>query len=259
VAFVDLLGYRFLAEQMGSHQTFVEVLRRSLKESFDHLVPSHGGWTGKPLPWLMKTFTDNIVLGYPIVIREGEAELGIVLGRFASFQIEMTLAGFFLRGAVAVGDLYMDENIVYGPALLEAYEAERSAARDPRIILAQSATLAMNTHMHRFQEVRRSAQHNEVLRDADGQLFVNYLYDVVQFEADMGYPTTDFLERHRRIVSERLRAFIAQPRIWSKYYWAACYHNFFCAERPDFAEYAINLGEFAPGPVRLSDDSPGDA
>jgi hypothetical protein len=256
VAFVDLLGYRFLAEHVGSDQTFVAVLRRSLNESFGHLTPSHGLWHGQPLPWLTKTFTDNIVLGYPIVIRDGETELGIVLARFGSFQLEMTLAGFFLRGDVAVGDLYMDENIVFGPALVEAYEAERSAARDPRIILAQSAIQAMNTHLQRYPEVRRSPQFDEVLRDADSQLFVNYLYDVVQFESDMGSPETRFLEQHRQIVSERLRTFAAQPRIWSKYYWAACYHDFFCDERPDFAEYAINLNEFTVGPVRLSEQEP---
>lgn len=45
------------------------------------------------------------------------------------------MAGFWLRGAVTIGLLHHDEDIVFGPALNRAYELESRHAIFPRIIL----------------------------------------------------------------------------------------------------------------------------
>jgi hypothetical protein len=76
----------------------------------------------------------------------------------------MTIDGFFIRGGVAVADVYFDEEIVFGPGLLEAYATESQRARDPRIVLADSC----------LQYIAESSS-GSLLKDADGQLFVNYL------------------------------------------------------------------------------------
>nr|WP_317187917.1 hypothetical protein [Acinetobacter gerneri] len=40
-----------------------------------------------------------------------------------------------LRGALTIGEIYHDENMVFGPAMVEAYELESKVAEFPRIIL----------------------------------------------------------------------------------------------------------------------------
>lgn len=47
--------------------------------------------------------------------------------------------GFAVRGAVAVGDIYIDGAEVIGPAFLDAYEAESKIAKTARVILSRSA------------------------------------------------------------------------------------------------------------------------
>ena len=77
----------------------------------------------------MKVFTDNIVVAYPLGDRlrnDGEIELGTILALFAQVQTSLALDGFLLRGAIAYGDHYQDDDVAYGDALLEAVDLDQS-------------------------------------------------------------------------------------------------------------------------------------
>jgi hypothetical protein len=201
---------------------------------------------------MAKTFTDNIVVGFPITFDDGAYEFYVVLGHLAEFQLQMAVSGFFVRGAVAVGDVYMDEHIVFGPALIEAHDAEEKRARDPGIVLASSARDPKYIQLSVDMAKSESGQHHDVLlQDVDGQLFLNYLQGVVEFEHDILYPYTEYLEKHREHLLERLARFAVEPHVWSKYYWCATYHNFFCSGRAEFEEYMINMLSVTPQPRRI--------
>ncbi|HRK55513.1 MAG TPA: hypothetical protein PK185_16480 [Cyclobacteriaceae bacterium] len=43
--------------------------------------------------------------------------------------------GFLLRGSIIYGDIVHSNDIIFGPGLVEAYEAEQSHAKYPRIII----------------------------------------------------------------------------------------------------------------------------
>ena len=68
----------------------------------------------------IKIFTDNFVLGHPWFDEYGESELGNIFDAIAHIQLTFALSNIFIRGGIAMSDLYMDENIVLGPALIEA-------------------------------------------------------------------------------------------------------------------------------------------
>jgi len=143
----------------------------------------------------------------------------------ALFQLEMATAGFFVRGGISIGQLYMDENIVFRPALVDAYVAEHTQARDPRIVLTQSAVTAVKHHLTYYGRPHDAPQTREFFADSDGQYFLNYLEAVV---SDADEPDLTILNVHKRQVEKTLRRYRARPPIWSKYAWVAGYHNFFC-------------------------------
>jgi hypothetical protein len=221
VAFMDLLGYRSAVDRAhaeGRQHEFLLKLRTALDQG-------HSQLRDFPLPWRVKAFTDNIVLCFPMLSGEDEAgTLPITIDRLASFQLYMTIDGFFIRGGVAVADAYLDEDIVFGPGLLEAYATESQRARDPRIVLADSC-------LQYIAELPSGS----VLKDADGQLFVNYLHKIIWYDVydeqegrtPMG---VDLLTQHKRLVEAKLHEYAAEPTIWSKYHWVARYHNFFCKD-----------------------------
>src|SRR5262249_15713262 len=225
VAFLDLLGYRAAVKRAhaeGRQHEFLVKLRTALDQSLSRLrdiVPGHRA------PWRVKAFTDNIVLCFPIFIEDEAGSLSIAIDRLAIFQLYMTLDGFFIRGGVAIADVYLDEEIVFGPGLLEAYATESQRARDPRIVLADSC----------LQYIAESPS-GSLLKDADCQLFVNYLDKIMwdevygEQEGRTAAPGVDLLTEHKRLVEAKLHEYAAEPTVWSKYHWVARYHNFFCKD-----------------------------
>lgn len=186
-----------------------------------------------PEPWVEKAFSDNIAIGYPLVHSNGEIELAVIIRRLGSFQLNMILGGFFVRGAVVIGDLYMDELMIFGPGLLNASKEEKKAVV-PKIVVTESVMSAINKQRNHNSERIRD---NKAMRyDKDNQYLVNYLDEIVAYEYDMGYPDIDTMRRHRDIVSARLDEFSANQKIAPKYRWVAQYHNSFCDERSDFPD-----------------------
>lgn len=145
IAFVDVLGDSDLVREPRSRTENLEllarlheVLRRSRQwldgPASDQSTQEEDG--EKDLHALV-AFTDNIVIGWPVdpwglpemeldpILDDAESQLGFAFMGLAGFQFAMANAGFFVRGAVAVGDAYVDEYCVFGEGLLEATRASR--------------------------------------------------------------------------------------------------------------------------------------
>jgi hypothetical protein len=201
--------------------------------------------------YALKAFTDNIVIGWPIGA-DGEIELGDAFDAVSWFQFEMINAGFFIRGAISVGNVYIDDIAVVGGGLIEAYEGETSLARDPRVVLTSSAKELVKRHLEYYGSQSgggaHAPQNRELLQDVDGQFFLNYLDGTVLVDEDVvGY---EMLEIHKNRVAERLREHSANPAIWNKYAWVARYHNAFCDLHPGHfgEEHKMDVREFELSP-----------
>lgn len=178
---------------------------------------------------VLKTFTDNIVIGHPIY-EDGESQLGSIFLNYAAYQLSLTLEGFFVRGAVSTGEYYADEEFAFGPALLEAHHLESYEAITPRIILSNDTVELVYKHINYYAEPSWSPQARDLLKEnTDDKYFINYL------EAAMGdREYSDYnnafiiLQKHKAVIEENLQKFQGNTRVYSKYLWAAQYHNFFC-------------------------------
>jgi hypothetical protein len=257
VAFMDILGYREMAENAASAGTEPELLRR-LHSTLEYgqkflkgdLTPPKVGLKDS---YAVKAFTDNIVIGWP-VRTDGESELGFTFFNLSFFQFSLTLAGFFIRGGVSIGPLYMDDIAVFGTGLNEAYDTESRLARDPRIVLASSTEEAVKTHMRHYAEPNYSPQNRDLYRDSDGKVFLNYLDSVLIAEAENG-PFYDELLEHKGVVERALSDHKDNPPIWSKYAWVANYHNFFCEQYPSYfnSQHMIEQSKIRIVPRRITE------
>jgi hypothetical protein len=228
VVYLDILGLReAMASARPSMQDSRRLLRsyvRGLRLALEVITPDKDE-RDDPLGWKFKIFTDNVVLGIPVWTDDAEHEFGLAASQIARFQLLLALSGWFVRGGVAIGPLYFDDQVLFGPALAEAYELEQKVARDPRVVLSARVARLVTSHLDFYAEPFFAPQNGYVLIDTDDTMFLNYLYEPIgSGEEDM---TIDFLKRHRRIVERRLKENIARPQIWAKYRWVATYHNFF--------------------------------
>lgn len=178
----------------------------------------------------IKIFTDNMVVAYPIK-GDGEEELDEILENVSEYQFNLALEGLFVRGGVSTGAFYINEDIVFGPALLDAHNTESKLACYPRIILDNKTVKRLQNYISYYDV---APQNNKIFIDSDGQWFLNYLNTIFKFytecsnEYEFERIQVELLLRHKEQIEKMLLKYKENIRVWDKYVWTANYHNYFC-------------------------------
>ena len=242
VVLMDILGYTDLtrrAEKEGRSQNLLVELYESLKTAREQLEDTNL-IIDAPTScdrFILRAFTDNIFIGWPIATSTrtaAGAALRHALEKVSLFQLDMALRGFFVRGAISVGDVFIDEIAVFGPALIDAYEAERSYVDTPRIILNPSAVETESDYRTHYSKSGECPISHRVCMDVDGRRFVNYL--------NSGRDDSKLIDRHQVVVTAKLEEFQTNTKVLRKYRWVAEYHNSFCAKYPkELGQRTISL------------------
>lgn len=240
VCFADILGFRAMtkrAVESGSERKFLWQIKRSLATAYEKVREArtpYGEDPDRKNPGIfdMKVFTDNIVVAYPLSEQrdydyDGESELGSLLMLFAEVQAGLAADGFLLRGAIAFGNHYQDNDIAYGEALLEAVDLDKSGG-PPRLVIASSAEKLLLKQLKSYGDSSEAPHYDHLLEDPrDERLFVNYLHAAFQYFRVVGIDFK-FLAAHRENVHRGLRRYKADSHIRAKYEWLATYHNYVC-------------------------------
>ncbi|MCL5888074.1 MAG: hypothetical protein M1617_07295 [Actinobacteria bacterium] len=230
VCYADILGYDALSREAVEDDRGDEFLLRIYRAMtrVHGAMHSHNSVHGRHL-YELKAFTDNVVVGYPILDTGlGEIELLDILELFAQFQANLAAAGFLARGGIAFGDHYMGDDVVFGPALLDAVAAEKRGGA-PRLALTDSAVELLQLHGEFYGLPRYAPSSDYVLRDADGVFFLNYLAIAFMLFPESGV-SIEHIEGHASTVSHGLVTYVANPGVRGKYEWAARYHNYVCRD-----------------------------
>lgn len=179
----------------------------------------------------IKIYTDNMIVGYPIK-DDGEEELDEILDNVSEYQFNLALEGLFVRGGVSVGEFYINEDIVFGPALLDAHNTESNLACYPRIVLDDKTVSRLQKYINNYDDV--APQHKKILIGSDGQWFLNYLNTIFKYftecnnEYEFEKVQIELLLKHKAKIEEMLSLSKKNIRTWDKYVWTANYHNYFC-------------------------------
>jgi len=240
--FMDVLGFSShvatsFAAGKGQEalNRYYEVFTQQLKATFNRDAE------GKFRSWDVKVFTDNIVLGYAFDSWHAECEFASVARKVGVYQLLMALDNYFVRGAISVGDLFLDANTVFGPALLEAHNLESTRARDPRVILSPGVVDYVRMHIGFYCDASYAPQTRFVLLDADGELFIHYLNYLTEPYDEVPAIDSEGLAQHKENILKNLELHRRSPKIWAKYQWVANYHDYFCEECREYLGYHDDL------------------
>jgi hypothetical protein len=204
VSYFDLLGMKRRMVESRQKSRAARALLRSYAEVFEVIKTELGGFD--PATWKFNIFTDNIVLALPVSdVQDTEGEIGNALITSGLLQVQLSIRGWFVRGAVCIGDLYMDKDIVFGPALVEAYDLERCTARDPRVVLSEACLKAVERHTQYYAHRHESPQAVDVAIYVDGVGFVNYLSLAVSQMVEQRRDAIPILAQHRDSVTKMLK------------------------------------------------------
>jgi hypothetical protein len=145
VAFVDILGFSQLVQRTvtdhGLFERVYAVLRDSRDQNLFRELFHDGNWPSN----YQNTQEFGVVFSDSVVHTTQFDARGLIGMMFELNRLTLSLLqnGFFVRGGLVVGDIFVDRNIVFGPGLIEAYELESSHAVYPRILVSDSVINAI--------------------------------------------------------------------------------------------------------------------
>ncbi len=165
--FLDLLGVTEMATNSRATQNLValELAIRGIVRDF--LDPASF--------WPAAMFSDTIVMASPVdpVVGEEAAIVGLLM-QASWLQLSLAERGFFARGSITLGDFYLRDELVFGAALVEAYNLERKHAIHPRVILLTEVHDAQRQNLEDYVARRGTPLTTLLLCDRDGRAFLNY-------------------------------------------------------------------------------------
>ena len=219
-----LLGYFKYFHEKFNNADANDILRFTTKEKTTKIE----------LNLKLKTsfFSDSIILSFEVVeFRQDLMQLYYIINQIAELAFEVTLyCGRFMRGGLTYGDLYHENDVCFGPALIEAVQLEKDAVYPrisvaPKVIDYTSGDFPLK-HLNIEQDRRMKRTFAYIQReilstDLTGQIPIHYI---------------DFLWRYlpeSEAIANRLKDVILtqlnkdyDDYIMRKYVWFANCYNF---------------------------------
>jgi len=147
VAYLDILGWSEACKvETDRVATAAKAIHDAANdystETKDRIVRLSDEIKGETNPMYMAVqagaFSDNYVLSMPV-------GFGFrILQSAAALSIKLLQLGFLTRGGVTIGEIYHRDNVVFGPALIEAVALEKEA-HYPRLLCSDNLLSQLGT------------------------------------------------------------------------------------------------------------------
>jgi len=170
VAYLDILGIASRMSQEKESQILpLNKLQNLYKSTIELTSKTNGIKSLRGIKF--KIFSDNIVITKKLSLNSSERIFDIlsVLMCVSHFQISSVgdSVGWLVRGGITIGELFINNTMVWGSALLRAYELEKNIAIYPRVVI----DFNMLTELKSNKDVT-----DYLLLDFDGIFFLNYMH-----------------------------------------------------------------------------------
>jgi hypothetical protein len=209
VSYIDILGFRELVEakSAGEISRILRILATSTKPK-----PTSTAYTVR-----FTKFSDTVIRSIPAT-DGGHNNLLFEVQNILNAQIRMVSEGILLRGVVTVGDIVQSWGIVYGPAVVRAYNLESQKGSPPRVILDPEA-------LAEIPPIVGGSLDFAVMVANDGHTrYIDYL-SAGQWTFSTEQEYFAFLRKHRDLIRRGLGEFASNPSVLPKYEWLTEYHE----------------------------------
>lgn len=147
IAFIDILGFKRAIKDKTVDTQSIRNILKSFKSSESSQYVLRDGESTTITPNVV-AFSDNIAITVcPSDDKVTETQALFAVLNHIHQAISCSIKnGLLVRGAITVGELYFENGMIFGPALIEAAELEK-AAKYPRVIFSDESLKILNlTH-----------------------------------------------------------------------------------------------------------------
>nr|WP_321453526.1 hypothetical protein [uncultured Carboxylicivirga sp.] len=228
VLFLDILGFKKIIDETISkskESIDVENVDRTLFliETINEMTKEAQA-ASKETSKSVTQFSDSIVISFKADDKKEIPKLFINLQRLIA---KLVAREVLCRGAISYGQLYHKNNLVFGPALVDAYETESKAALYPRVILDKSVLEVMKYNYsmeskYSYRKITFDANIDSYLKaDTDDKFYVDYFVGTMMFFRDE--ELFKVYKNLRKMITDGLR--YKNPNINIKYGWMKNKYN----------------------------------
>jgi hypothetical protein len=214
VSYLDILGFRELIERRTAGE--VSRILRILAES----IAPHP--TDEPVKIEFTKFSDTVIRSTP---EPSPAYFIYELKTILRAQVALIPEGVAIRGAVTVGDITQSWDVVYGPAVVRAYELDSGP---PRIVIDDKAL----SLLHPPVDASVLASEELGLTRLEGTtIYLDYLKAC---EVELTVENDEYLQFlgiHRDFIRRCLEKYAEKRGVLEKYEWLRTYHEVILQER----------------------------
>lgn len=233
VAFIDILGFaKSHIEKTKKDKLYakylLDILKKIKQEKSEAEWLIEGGRDNNREKEVT-VFSDSIVISYSL----DYGNIYWILSDLIYFQKKMISEGIVVRGGVSIGELYHQDDIVFGPAMIDAYCLESKEAIYPRIIFTKETfNKSIKESLEENSELGEESMYSlELIKkdeESDSIYYLDFLlkddggYD---YQAKLKYEKdySIFIENVRRVIENGSKE--KEPRTIEKYTWLKKYFN----------------------------------
>ena len=210
VAFIDILGFKEIvkANDKSKNNDIIYDLQLALELAFKKSIFITGHWLdglGKLDNELLKEklkhkqFSDNIYISFDFKDDNSDYELAVYMVTIiaAYYQRIMLTKGFYVRGGIATGTVYFDDNMIFSNALIKAYEIETKTAKYPRIVIDEGVIKKLNKVSQ--QNIIRTLFPKLIVKDWTGVAFLNP-FKIMEFIQTMFTKAPEIIPELEKII-----------------------------------------------------------
>ena len=222
IAYIDFLGMK---NQMKSESSFKSLyLMKALLTSVRHKAAFIKD-INKLDSYIIKVFSDNIVIAQKLQTELESSQIISMINLISLLQFEAYFQfDFALRGGMYVGELYIDDTIVWGTGLIQAYQIENDLAIYPRVIVSQTVIDEYDACLEKSINILAL-----IKQDKDGYWFVDFLNAIPNLRI-IPQISEDLVRKSMQLVS-------ANDRVKQKINWLISYFNSHCHKYKDRGDY----------------------
>jgi len=228
VLFLDILGFKkIVLDTLERDKETNEIADkpRNIKALYDTLseMGNIAGVNGDDKSITVTQFSDSIVISF---LDESNSNAPKVFEIILKIITHLISKSIICRGAISYGKFIHNSSILFGPALIDAYETESKAAMYPRVI--------MDRKIYDYSRIYQDKKSGELITseglsdylklDLDGKYYIDY-FVAAQRVINDETKLIEYYKTLREIIINGRR--FEQPDLKVKYGWLKMKYNHF--------------------------------
>jgi len=229
IAYIDFLGIKQKMNTNGSYES-LQILKFLLWGV--QRTASYISSINAIDEFDIKIFSDNIVIAQKVNEERISDQIISIINLVSAIQFHALMQfDFWLRGGITIGELFIDNAVVWGTSLIEAYTIENNLANYPRVVVSKKI-------LKTYDECKNKSLNLYALikEDFDGLWFVDFM---------LAAPNLTLIPTIARILQEKADFYANEnDRVKQKINWMISYFNSYCIafrDRGDYDGYVLSL------------------